>query len=352
MKVYKEFRSPNIFMGSGSVSQLKKIFSDQANDIINIYLIDEFFSESKVEKSLFGKESDIVIQVSTKEEPKTNQIDSICADIRSIDKDRIGYVIGFGGGSTLDIAKGVSILLSNPGKTEDYQGWDLVGRTPIKKIGIPTLSGTGAEVSRTAVFTSPTKKQGINSLYSMFDTIIIDPDFLKTVPQDQKFFTAMDSFIHSVEAISGTYINAFARSFAKESIELCKKVFLEGASDEELMVASLMGGFSIVHSEVGVCHALSYGLSFGFGVRHGEANCIIFDKLEEYYPEHFPAFQQMILKNDIVLRENITSGVSDSLLEKMIDVCLTMEKPLENALGQDWRNIMTREKIKELLLRC
>ena len=119
--------------------------------------------------------------------------------------------------------------------------------------------------------------------------------------------------------------------------------------DEEFLLEILKVRFRWPKKSIEVISNFGNGSEDFFDGRY---NCIIFDKLEEYYPEHFPAFQQMILKNDIVLRENITSGVSDSLLEKMIDVCLTMEKPLENALGQDWRNIMTREKIKELLLRC
>ena len=95
--------------------------------------------------------------------------------------------------------------------------------------------------------------------------------------QAKRFFTGMDCYIHSVEAISGHFINDFSRVFAEKSIELCEKVFLLNGSDGELMIASSLGGFSIVYSEVGICHALSYALSHYLGYHHGEANSIVFN---------------------------------------------------------------------------
>jgi alcohol dehydrogenase class IV len=70
----------------------------------------------------------------------------------------ISGIIGVGGGSVMDLAKAVSLMMNNPGSSADYQGWDLVKNPGVYKAGIPTLSGTGAEVSRTCVLTGPTKK--------------------------------------------------------------------------------------------------------------------------------------------------------------------------------------------------
>jgi 3-deoxy-alpha-D-manno-octulosonate 8-oxidase len=158
----------------------------------------------------------------------------------------------------------------------------------------------------------------------------------------------MDSYIHSVEAISGTFINEFSKAFAEKSLELCRHFFLENGNDADLMVASYLGGYSIVYSEVGVCHALSYGLSYVYGLHHGEAISTVFNCLEDYYPEYVKEFKIMLEKNDIELPKNIVQGISDEAMNKMIELTYLMEKPLNNALGENWRKKLTEEKIKEI----
>ncbi|TYA86306.1 iron-containing alcohol dehydrogenase, partial [Seonamhaeicola marinus] len=85
---------------------------------------------------------DKIIYVSAKEEPKTDQVDSIVKDIILSTKERPSGIIGIGGGTLLDLAKAVSIMLTNEGEAKDYQGWDLVKNPAIYHVGIPTISGT------------------------------------------------------------------------------------------------------------------------------------------------------------------------------------------------------------------
>jgi len=261
-------------------------------------------------------------------------------------------VIGIGGGSTLDLAKAVSLMLTNPGSSADYQGWDLIKNPAVYHVAIPTLSGTGAEVSRTTVLTGPDKKLGINSDHTVFDQIILDPELISGVPTDQRFYTGMDCYIHCVESLTGTFLNAFSQSYGEKAMALCREVFLETSpdSDDKLMMASYFGGMSIAYSQVGVCHALSYGLSFVLGIHHGIGNCIAFNTLEEYYPEGVLKFRRMMEKHGIQLPKNLNSGMKNEDLERMVDVAIILEPLWENALGQEWRKIMTRDKIKELYL--
>ena len=260
-------------------------------------------------------------------------------------------LVGIGGGSTLDVAKSVSVMLNNPGKSQEYQGWDLVKNPSIFKIGIPTISGSGAEASRTAVLIGPQKKFGINSDYSMFDALILDSNLTDTVPDDQKFFTGMDCYIHCVESLTGTFINSLSKSYAEKALEICSKSFLEKYDPDEMMVASYLGGASIVNSEVGICHALSYGLSLEYKFRHGLANCIVFKQLEEFYEPYVSKFTKMMDTASIKLPDNLSSKFDKDSLERMINMTLQMEKPLTNALGSEWKNIMTPSKIKEIYMR-
>jgi 3-deoxy-alpha-D-manno-octulosonate 8-oxidase len=244
-------------------------------------------------------------------------------------------------------------MLTNPGSSADYQGWDLIKKPAVYHVGIPTLSGTGAEASRTTVLIGPEKKLGINSDYTVFDQIVLDPELICGAPLHQRFYTGMDCYVHCVESLNGTYINAFARTFAEKAMDLYREVFLgqDSDNDEKLMMASYFGGMSIAYSQVGICHALSYGLSFVLGIHHGIGNCIAFDHLGEYYPEGVREFRSMMAKQGIKLSQNMLAGIDADKLEKMIDVALVLGPLWENALGPEWKTVMTRDRIKELYLR-
>ena len=118
--------------------------------------------------------------------------------------------------------------------------------------------------------------------------------------------------------------------------------------DDKLMMASYAGGMSIAYSQVGVAHAVSYGLSYLLGTKHGIGNCIVFDKLEEFYPEGVKEFKLMVEKNNIEIPQNLTKGLSDEQFETMINVSLGMKPLWENALGKDWEKIMTRKGLRAL----
>lgn len=351
MAPIKNFISPKIYFNKGGIDQLSNFIGNYrvGKDEYCVVFIDEFFEGTDI--NLLGDTENIITYyVSTEIEPETALIDMYVEKIKIQDK-KISCIVGIGGGIVMDVAKAISIMLTNDGETENYQGWDLVANKPLPKIGVPTISGTGSEVSRTTVLTSPKKKQGINSVYSMFDQLILDPTLLNTVDPIQRFYTGMDCYIHSVESISGSYLNEFSKQYAEKALELCRKYFLDSGSDAELMMASMFGGYSIVYSEVGICHALSYGISHVFGYHHGEANCIVFNYLEEYYPEYVPEFKNMLKRYDISLPKDITKDISEDDLESMVNMTLLMEKPLNNALGDNWRDILTREKIRELYLK-
>jgi 3-deoxy-alpha-D-manno-octulosonate 8-oxidase len=126
---------------------------------------------------------------------------------------------------------------------------------------------------------------------------------------------------------------------------------MEDGDDDMLMTASYMGGVSIVNSEVGICHALSYGLSIELDYRHGFANCVAFNVLDEFYGGYVDRFRKMLILHNIHLPKNVCQGLSDQAINRMIDMTLLMERPLTNALGQNWKSLLTRDKIRELYLK-
>lgn len=345
----------NVVFGRGSFHQLGDILAPKRrnSDSFMVFLVDRAFEHSPLRNRLPLHEDDRVIWFDATDEPKTGDVDRIVGEVKS-DADRLpGGVIGIGGGSVMDLTKAVSLMLTNPGSASHYQGWDLIEYSGVYHAGVPTLSGTGAEVSRTAVLTGPKKKLGINSDCTVFDQIVLDPELLQGAPPVQRFYTGMDCFIHCVESLEGTFINGFSRAYAEKAMDLCREVFLEDPpdADDKLMMASYFGGMSIAYSQVGICHALSYGLSFVLGLHHGIGNCVAFDYLEEYYPRGVREFRQMMEKHGIRLPRNLVADLTPNQLETMTDVALVLEPLWENALGKEWKQVMTREKIKQLYQR-
>jgi 3-deoxy-alpha-D-manno-octulosonate 8-oxidase len=354
---YKNFPMvPRVVFGRGSFNQLSEIVSPNRlnSNAPFIYLVDDVFKNNAwLTSRITLSYDDKILFVSAKEEPKTSQVDALVEDIILTSKERPSGIIGIGGGTVLDLAKAVSIMLTNEGESKDYQGWDLVKNPAIYHVGIPTISGTGAEVSRTTVLTGPTRKLGINSDYTPFDQVILDSELTKDVPLNQWFYTGMDCYIHCIESLSGTYLNTFSQTYGNTALELCKEIFLENnlsdiESQEKLMMASWHGGMSIAYSQVGVAHAMSYGLAYLLGVKHGIGNCIVFDHLEEFYPEGVKLFKAMKTKHNIILPQGICADLSDKDFEVMTTVALGLEPLWENAIGKQWKKIITKERLKEL----
>lgn len=354
-KSFKNFPMvPRVVFGRGCFDQLGDILMSQRkhSDAPFIFLVDDVFEGKALPSRIPRIFNDQLIFISADREPTTTQVD-VLVDKISNDFDELpSGIVGIGGGTLLDLSKAVAIMLTNKGSSSEYQGWDLVNKPSVYHAGIPTISGTGAEVSRTTVLLGPEKKLGINSDFTTFDQVVLDPDLTQGVDKKQWFYTGMDCYIHCIESLNGTYLNAFSQSYGEKALELCKEVFLddlpEAESRDKLMMASWHGGMSIAYSQVGVAHAMSYGLGFLLGVKHGIGNCLVFQHLEEFYPEGVAVFKKMQQKHHIKLPTGICTNLDDSEFETMITVAMGMVPLWENALGKHWRKVITPEKLEAI----
>jgi 3-deoxy-alpha-D-manno-octulosonate 8-oxidase len=352
--VYRNFKLVGyVIYGRGSFNQLDDILAPHRKQgAPMIFLLDHFFEGKPLMSRIPVRGNDKVFAADVTYEPKTGYVDQLANHLKET-YGTVSGIVGIGGGSTLDLAKAVSLMMTNPGSSADYQGWDLVKNPGVYKVGIPTLSGTGAEVSRTTVLTGPTRKLGMNSDFTPFDQIVLDPELTANAPVNQRFYTGMDCYIHCIESLEGTYLNEFSKSYGEKALELCRTVFLEKdrwdeESDDKLMMASYAGGMSIAYSQVGVAHAVSYGLSYLLGTRHGIGNCIIMNHIDEFYPYGVAEFKRMVEKNNIDLPKGVTHGLTDEQFNTMIDVSLGLKPLWENALGKNWEKVMTRDRLREL----
>jgi 3-deoxy-alpha-D-manno-octulosonate 8-oxidase len=353
---FKNFKCvPKMIFGRGSFVQLDVVLGQErknSNDFV-VFLVDDVHQGKPLADRVPTKANDLLIYVNVDDEPTTEQVDALTAQVKAFNTTLPVSVVGLGGGSTMDLAKAVSLMLTNPGSSSEYQGWDLINNPAVHHIGIPTVSGTGAEASRTAVLCGPVRKLGLNSDYTVFDQIIMDSELIAGVPTDQWFYTGMDCFIHCVESLQGTYLKEFAKAFAEKSMDLCREVFLNDhpEKDDKLMMASYMGGMSIAYSQVGACHAVSYGLGYVLGYHHGIGNCLAFDVLEDFYPEGVTEFRKMMKIHNITLPKNICKDLPDETIAKMVAVTKSMGPLWDNVYGKGWEEKVTDEMLTRLFRR-
>lgn len=345
-----------VVYGRGCFDQLDDILADRRSGESEamVFVVDDVFEGAELERRLPVRDPDLLLWANVDVEPKTSYVDELTGRVGASVGPRPAGVVGIGGGSVMDLAKAVSLMLTNPGSSADYQGWDLIREPAVYHVGVPTLSGTGAEVSRTAVLTGPEKKLGLNSDHTVFDQVVLDPDLIADVPDRQRFYTGMDCYIHCIESLEGTFLNAFSQAYGSKALDLCREVFLGDRtpeSDEKLMMASFFGGMSIAYSQVGVAHATSYGLSYVLGLKHGEGNCVAFNHLQEFYPDGVAEFRRMAERAGVDLPSGVTRDLTDEDMDRMLDVSLGMGPLWENALGPDWRRKMTRDRLRELFER-
>jgi 3-deoxy-alpha-D-manno-octulosonate 8-oxidase len=344
---------PRYIFGSGSFSQLPDILDEiRKRDEKVVFYVDHFFKGKNLPGKLPAGPQDIVEFIDTTDEPTTTLIDELAAKTEM----PIACVVGIGGGAVLDIAKAVSNLLTNGGKAEQYQGWDLVKKPGVFKIGIPTLSGTGSEASRTCVLTNEVRgiKLGMNSDFSIYDQLILDPDLTATVPRDQYFYTGMDTYLHCMESLRGSYRNVVVDALSEKAMEMCQDIFLSDdmmspKNREKMMIASYFGGCAA--GNVGVVHPLSAGLSIALHLHHCVANCITMNVLEEFYSKEHEEFRQMVDKQKVNIPANVCKDRAPDIFEKLYASSIIHEKPLTNALGPDFKKVLTKEKMISLFKR-
>jgi 3-deoxy-alpha-D-manno-octulosonate 8-oxidase len=346
---------PTYTFGVGALSTLKNKIEKRRSSAESsnaLFLVDSYFKSNFDTTKFAIHDSDYVIWIDTTEEPTTDTIDSYVAAARG----RWGgnelpcAVIGIGGGCALDSAKAVSNLLTNGGAAEDYQGWDLVKVPGVFKIGVPTLSGTGAEASRTCVMTNKRKniKLGMNSGFSVFDHLVLDPKLSETVDRNQYFYTAMDTYIHCVESLKGQYRHALADAYSVQAISLIREVcksedMMSLENREKVMVASYLGGASIANTYVGVVHPLSAGLSTVLHTHHCVANCIVMNVMDDFYAEEAEEFRSFMKQQKVNIPRGVCSSLDQQGFKNLYDSLIVHEKPLTNALGNSFREILNLE---------
>jgi alcohol dehydrogenase class IV len=221
-------------------------------------------------------------------EPPASVVDEGAQYIKETGAD---IVVGLGGGSSLDVAKGVSLLVRNTGKVLDYCGIDLIPKRGLPKILVPTTAGTGSEVTRVFVVTDQkdNMKKVIYSNYAIADLAIVDPMLTLSMPGKVTADTGMDALVHAIETYVSMNATPFSDISASEAIRLITKYLpMAFAKNENLearyhmSLASLLAGLAFASGGLGAVHALAYPLGTEYHLSHGRTNAVMLPHVMEF----------------------------------------------------------------------
>jgi alcohol dehydrogenase class IV len=205
--------------------------------------------------------------------------------------ERCDVIIGVGGGSSLDVAKGVSLLATNGGNILDLCGIDLVKKKGVPKILIPTTSGTGSEVTRVLVVTdeNDNTKKVVNSIYALADVALVDPLLTLSVPPKVTADTGTDALVHAIETYVSVNATPFSDILAERAIRWIGKylptAWAKGSNLEAryfMSLAATVAGMAFASGGLGAVHALAYPIGTEYHLPHGRSNAIMLPHIMKF----------------------------------------------------------------------
>jgi alcohol dehydrogenase class IV len=193
-------------------------------------------------------------------------------------------IVSVGGGSVMDTAKGVAILLTEGGSLQDYQGFQLLTRDQAAHVCIPTTAGTGSEVTYVAVIKDHDGRRKL--LFADYHIIpnvaILDPELTVGLPPRVTAATGLDALSHGIEAVTSAQREPIADALGLHAIRLIRehlpRVMKDGAdiaARGQMLIAATLGGAAFSNAQVGLMHALAHVVGARHGVHHGLANSIV-----------------------------------------------------------------------------
>ncbi len=253
------------------------------------------------------------------------------------------FILGIGGGSALDAAKCIAVLAANPGMTQEQLYSFDWAKAPLRIVAIGTTAGTGSEVTKVSVITTPDGRKKSFHHEAVFPTLAFgDPTYTMSVSEPVTRATMVDALAHCAESFFSRSANHMSRCFAVEGIRLLLPVFrtlaekgcdhLDYPTREALYCASVYGGLAI--NVTGTCfpHTMGYLLTETFGIPHGTA-CAVFQKdFLEYNKTVVPALVAEFLE-----RIGCTEEEYGDLLERLTPPCdITMDEGLIAEAHSRW----------------
>lgn len=334
----------HIIFGVGKILSLVEILEKESFNSVAV-IIDSAVKNNENIKSAIEKikQKGISIEIfysEVKEEPTYDYLDEFKLKMG----DNYNCIIGIGGGSTLDLSKGMATLLKNDGKSLTYRGFPKLKNKPLPVIAIPTTAGSGSDATYNAVFTNSLEKRklGINSKDNFPIYAILDPELTLSCPETVTISSGADALVHCIETFSVKTTTPYAKMFAKEAFKLLfynLPMVIENPKDitarGKVLLGSHFAGVATMSSGgAGLSGAMTYPLGGVFKVPHGIAGGIFLPKIVKFNVEKgFEGYWELydIIENS----EKLSNEEKNKYFAKIIEMlCSKIKIPNKlNVLG-------------------
>lgn len=328
----RKFVSPEIIFGSGSrhlAGKYAKQFGARKVLLVTDPGVIKAGWVSDIQKSLENVAIPYSIYSNVSPNPRSFEVEEGAKKFRS---EGCNVIVAIGGGSPMDCAKAIGIVVTNNKSILDFEGVDKI-QIPIPPlVFIPTTAGTSADVSQFCIITNMDErvKIAIVSKSVVPDVSLIDPDTTKTMDNYLTACTGIDALVHAIEAYVSTGSGPLTDNYAEEAISLVYNYLPQLLKDpgnnflrEKIMLASMKAGLAFSNAILGAVHAMAHSLGGYLDLAHGECNALLLEHVINY---NFSSCRDKFIRIANIM-EIDTRGLSDKQIKnKLIVTVMDLKK--------------------------
>lgn len=315
--------------GENAVDQLALLAKDLGGRRILLVTDPGILHAGHVERALYALHKEpleVFIFSEIEENPTTRHVENGVQFAKA--HAPVDFIIGLGGGSAMDCAKGINFLLTNGGKMEDYWGADKATKPMLPSIGIPTTAGTGSEAQSFALISQEKThiKMACGDKKARFRAVILDPHLVKTAPPKVAALAGIDAISHAVESYVCTRRNPISQMFAREgwrllegSFEMILKEPEHIAAQGNMLLGAHLAGAAIENSMLGAAHACANPLTATYGIAHGIAVGLMLPHVIRFNSQAVNELYADLL-NVAGISARPSSGFGERLSERIVEL--------------------------------
>ncbi|WP_243370448.1 iron-containing alcohol dehydrogenase [Microvirga solisilvae] len=277
--------APSLVFGAGSIARLGNVAAQQLGPRIMIVTDAGLVKAGLLEKAVHALEgAGVAVSVfdGVVADPPEAVVLAAVAQAKAFDA---RAVIGFGGGSSIDVAKLVALLVRSGEELSEIYGVGIAKGPRLPLLAVPTTAGTGSEVTPISIVTTGAhEKKGVVSPLIIPDIALLDPELTLNLPPHVTAATGIDAMVHAIEAYTSTSANnnPVSKALAKEALHLLGRNIeravhhgQDGEARAAMLIGSMLAGQAFANSPVAAVHALAYPIGGHFGVPHGLSNALV-----------------------------------------------------------------------------
>jgi alcohol dehydrogenase class IV len=348
-----EFRTvPHIVNGVGTSARLGQIIGDNFNVKSAFIVTDKGLSKLGMAGKIAGTLKKSGLEVTLYDKVIADPPESLVLDAANAAKAaQAELIVGFGGGSSMDVAKVVAVLNASDQPLEEMYGVEQYAGPRLPLVLMPTTAGTGSEVTNISVITTgKTTKMAIVSAPLYADIALLDPELTLGLPRHITAATGIDAMVHAIEAYTNVNRkNPVSDALAREALRLLTQNLVPAClhpanikARSNMLLGAMLAGQSFSNSPVGAIHGLAYPLGGFFHIPHGHSNALVMPHVMRHNaPEAAPLYAELavVIMPSVSGSDEAKAAWLIDFLEKIIDAT-GIERQLRQ-LGIEQKNLAT-----------